>query len=287
MAASLLADGRVIAYSHEVKPGYESEFGTFGIYRVAVDPDSVGTPELVVPISGARWLSFAPDNRRVVYAWNRDLWVADVFTKEVRRLTTDANCAVPHWHPNRDVVAYNRILHAYSPDSGGIRVIDVASLEDTPFRTRSGKMLYGGGPAWDPVGQSIIYTRYLHATGGLEVFRVYPDSSEEIQVTDLGWGCEYPKWVDGGRSIVVRISPGGLRDPDFPDWWIIPEAGGPARPFYDFENQIEVGSNMAVGPGSRQFVLTRPATGNEHWLALWVVGPGPGNEIRLRQITGP
>jgi hypothetical protein len=50
---------------------------------------------------------------------------------------------------------------------------------------------------------------------------------------------------------------------------------------------VEVGANMAVGPATREFVLTRPAVGNEHWLSLWVVGLGDGETAYWRQVTGP
>ena len=167
--------------------------------------------------------------------------------------------------------------------------MDLSTMEDHPVRSADGAVFYGGGPAWDPTGRSVVYTRYMPGAddSGLEIFRVYPDSSGERQLTHLDWSCEYPKWIDGGKSIVFRIDPAGSLDPNSPNWWVIPASGPPAHPFYDQKRQIDLNpAFMAVGPETGDFVSMWKAGNREHYSALWVVHVDATGPPKYRQITG-
>ncbi|MCA9758638.1 MAG: hypothetical protein KDA27_22770 [Candidatus Eisenbacteria bacterium] len=281
-------DGRRVAYSHAVKPGHLDEFGGLGIYVVEIGPEAVSPPALVVPVSGVRWLSFAPDSRRITYMWRGDIWIADVESHEVEQVTTHYLGAHPSWHPSKELIAYTRVEATSDPaDSGSVRIIDLATLEDRPIRTLSGRVLYGGGTQWDRSGESVIYTRYDRTTRGSEVFRIFPDVSEEIAVTKDGWACSLPKWTFDGSEIVLSLLTNRSGFPEHHSWWLIDEDGVALHPFYDEATEVQViGGNLAVGPGPGQFVVTQTSALDERHLALWIIGPSVGAVPRWRQITG-
>src|SRR5512140_201787 len=87
-------DGSLVAYSHTA---FTPEGGRNGIYYVKVRGDSAGVPHLVahVPSGLQRELSVASDNRRVAYWSGGDIWVADLYSQQVQRVTTNHNALDP------------------------------------------------------------------------------------------------------------------------------------------------------------------------------------------------
>ena len=73
-------------------------------------------------------------------------------------------------------------------------IVNVNTLEDRQL-TRSGRRpIYGGHPRWDREGKSIVFFGGGCNGHCLEIYRVFPDSTDYIQLTHTGWSNESPHW---------------------------------------------------------------------------------------------
>ncbi len=169
-------------------------------------------------------------------------------------------------------------------DSGGIRIADTVTLESHSLLLADGTPLGGGSPRWDLSGKSFIYTHYVPGAG-LEVFRVWPDSSREVRLTRTGWTCEFPKWFRHGAEIVFHVNNHSGPDPDYPDWWVIDGNGSTPRPFLNWNLQIPLGVSFDFSPDEKAVVVSRISNCGTYF-ALWIIRFDENRILEERQITG-
>lgn len=273
-------DGRTIAYQHE--SFHEEPRGVSGIYVVRVDPDSVSRPERVTrPKSMVYWLRFAPDGRRLAYWWG-NIFVVDVETREEIQVTEGGQLQMGDWHPDGRHILYV-VSDGSPPDSGGLRVVDIVTLQRRALLMADGRPLGGGGMRWDRAGASFVYTRTDHGTHGLEVFRVWPDFSKEIRLTHRGWECENPAWFPNGREVIFRISGSGPPNPPYLSWWVVDVDGSEPKQFLD--GKVRIGPTCALSPDGTGVVFSRLSNCGTY-LALWIVRFQGDEILEERQITG-
>ncbi len=183
-----------------------------GLHRVFVDEDGQreSDPELLLDLTElgpAGELRISPDGTTLAYWFAGDIWTLDFATHDTTRVTRVGDARWPDWHPDGEWLVYAQVLGGsqIDPDStGGMHVVNVRTLEDRQLTRRGGLIIAGGHPRWDHEGRSIVVFRGRH---DLELFRVFPDSTDYIQLTRTGWDNEAPTWwlLHGEEVVFTRV----------------------------------------------------------------------------------
>ncbi|HUF27471.1 MAG TPA: amidohydrolase family protein [Gemmatimonadaceae bacterium] len=117
-------------------------------FPTAVAPDTFDVRML-------RWVSVAPDQRRVVYSALGKLWVKELPNGQPRRVTNDASSfeLYPAWSPDGRTLAYT----TWSDESfGAVRTVGVDGRNARTLTTRPGHYVE---PQWSADGRSIVFRR--------------------------------------------------------------------------------------------------------------------------------
>jgi Tol biopolymer transport system component len=195
-----------------------------GLHRIFVDDSGArqGDPELLLDLTDAAWgflptaneLRISPNGTTLAYWFAGDIWTLDFATHDTTRITRVGDARWPDWHPSGDLIVYAQILGGsiLEPDStGGMHVVDLRTMEDRQLTRRGGRKIAGGHPRWDATGESIVFFSGDPETGNrsLEIFRVFPDSTDYIRLARTGWDNEAPCWwYLHGEEIVFQRSDG-------------------------------------------------------------------------------
>ncbi len=295
--------GDFIVYRYAQECGQPDPQTAPGFYRIFIDENCnrVGEPELLLDFRDlyqgsllyVREHRISPDGTKMVFCLNLDIWMLDLQTSQLKQLTNTENARWPDWHPGGEWVVYGEVwgekkiywdstgVHIVPDTTGGMHIVNVNTLEDRQLKTGKGHPIYGGHVRWDREGRSIIFHLGDPETNNtsMEIFRVFPDSTEYIRLTRTGWDNFWPNWwyLNGeevvftrrdrgyrGMEYVVNLENGSIR---------CFSAGG--RPvnlfFYDFS------------PDQTKLVTTLlDSTGK--WGVLWVLDIPTG---QWHQLTEP
>ncbi|HEU0106685.1 MAG TPA: hypothetical protein VFT38_10975 [Vicinamibacteria bacterium] len=160
---------------------------------VVMDAKKGGKP-LEIPFPGLGEIdtpSFAPDGKRIVFSALKDgfsdLFVYDLETKALRRLTEDAFADLqPVWSPDGHQIAF--VTDRFSTNLGTLEagnyrlaLVDVDSAAITPVATfEKGKNI---NPQWTKDGKGLYFVS--DHTGISNVYRLDVASRDVFQLTDL------------------------------------------------------------------------------------------------------
>ena len=160
---------------------------------VVMDAKKGGKP-LEIPFPGLGEIdtpSFAPDGKRIVFSALKDgfsdLFVYDLETKALRRLTEDAFADLqPVWSPDGHQIAF--VTDRFSTNLGTLEagnyrlaLMDVDSAAITPVATfEKGKNI---NPQWTKDGKGLYFVS--DQTGISNVYRIDVASRDLFQLTDL------------------------------------------------------------------------------------------------------
>jgi len=276
-------DGSEIAYFHA---GTENTLR--GIYAVPVGNPVEGAdapPELLLQTGSAEWLRFSPTGDRLVFWSGGDIWVLDRNSRVPTQITFDQNSTAADWHPSGESVVYSRVIEAEDPaDSGGIRSVDLTTGENLPIRRQGGGVIYGGHPRWHPDGGSIVFFFGDWTTGNqsTEIFRVFPNASDYIFLTRLGWQARDPHWFRGGDQVVFRAQPAGKIDT-----YVMDADGSSVQRFLSDDQPTGfLGGAFDFSPdGTSVAISQRDASGG--YVVLWIIELTAAGEFPRRQLTFP
>ncbi len=176
------------------------------LFAAATRDAGDATPLAVGPALEAQ-PAWAPDSRRVVYVSDRegsyDLYLLDVSTQGVRRLTSDAaDEVIPRWSPDGGRIAYvrgGRELRVIGADGRGDRTVARGILPRPPF-------MNARAMAWSPDGRWLAYSTAAGNKSFTNVFIVPSDGSAEArQVSWLpnAFGGQLD-WSPDGRYLLVN-----------------------------------------------------------------------------------
>jgi Tol biopolymer transport system component len=159
------------------------------------------------------------------------LWLGDVATGRVRRLTDNHSCGdrevMPRWSPDGTRLTYFR--ERYDPvteeTATAVFVLRISTRQETRLSEWADDL---GEPDWSPDGRWIVLASHpLHSFNvgsySSNLFRIRPDGSGLQPVTsyDGELRATQPRYVPDARSIVFTAVTPGARE-----LWIIPTSRG-------------------------------------------------------------
>jgi serine/threonine protein kinase len=190
----LSPDGQRIAY---ITSGREQQVYVYDLAR--------GTNSRLTGEGRADWLTWTPDGKRILFAWQRSLvnnlfWQPYDGSASMERLTTSEYNQYPgSWSSDGHTVA---IVESHPGTGADIALLDTRSGRvapclnlNSPFREAH--------PEFSPDGRWIAYTSGL--SGRTEVYvQPFPSSGGKWQISNEG-GIE-PLWSRNGKQLFYRLS---------------------------------------------------------------------------------
>jgi TolB protein len=234
----------------------------------AVLPDGTWRVELAPMYPGDSDPAVSPDGHRIAFVstrnGNEEIYVADVRTGEVRRLTRDARPdRRPAWAPHGRSIAWQ---------SGPQDAADLYVMR----ADGEGKRLVAGGPgddsdpAWSPDGNRIAFSSTR--SGRRRLWAVAALGGEPVQLAQIPGRARAPAWGPGGLRIAFALESGAGSD-----IWALTLGDGSTRkltrgPGWD--------SRPDWSPRGTHIAFARATAGRS---SIWVVGVdgAPG-----RPVTG-
>jgi len=225
------------------------------LYMMGTDPrslsDSGAAPTVLSDEPGFDdEFSWSPDGSRLVLSKQRfgghgalvhDLYILDVASRDLRRLTSNAAHTDPAWSPDgRAIVAVEKRIGrdnlvlidpasgartpltsftddiqlytpAWSPDgrsiafsmfdADGVRAIAIINRDGSGLRRLVADSVNNRYPVWSPDGSRIAFTSHANGIPNIQIIGV--DGSDRHAVTDVAGGLYTVQWMPGSDSIVA------------------------------------------------------------------------------------
>jgi Tol biopolymer transport system component len=186
--------------------------------------------------------AYSPDGRTVAFVRafgpfteagpaDCSLWLGDVATGTVRRLTDNSSCdreIMPRWSPDGSRLTYYREQFdptTFEVTATAVFVLRIATGQETRITAWADAF---GEPDWSPDGRSIVMASHpLHSFNfgsyDSDLFLVRPNGGGLRPLTsyDGDLRATQPRYTPDGRSIVFTAV-----TPTARELWIIPAAGG-------------------------------------------------------------
>jgi Tol biopolymer transport system component/predicted Ser/Thr protein kinase len=283
---------------------------TMGLQRV-LRPAPAGLAALPVVrmVTAEKGLSTSPalsrDGSLLAFASDRagqgnlDIWIQHIGGSEPLRLTSDPSDETdPSFSPDGARVAFRS-----EKDGGGIYIVPALGGDPVLMAPR------GRSPRFSPDGKSIAYWEGREGSlipGLSKPFVVdIAGAAPRPLETGLAW-AQYPVWSPDGSSLLMYGMPNVTISRSAVDWWIVPAAGGKAKPvgirnsvpFLKTVRSLPVALDWSGEQGPQ--VLFAPDGGDN--TTLWRIGltaagvpggppanviSGPGRQASASRITSP
>ncbi len=126
---------------------------------------------------------------------------------ENRQVTqSKVNAGFPAWHPNGNTLIYRVWGTAESPETRGLRSLDLKSGESKVLTSE-----WDNFPFISPSGDRVVFTRRM-PDFDFEVFTMKPDGSDVKRVTTTRGADAHATWSNDGKEIWFESSRTGFKD---------------------------------------------------------------------------
>jgi TolB protein len=133
---------------------------------------------------------------------NSDLYLYDIRTKRLTRLTTDWAIDVsPGFAPDG-----KRLV--FTSDRSGSPQLYLTNIAGSPPVRLTYEGNYNTSPVWSPRDDTIAFAGRTNG-GGLDIYSVRADGRRLQRLTDGGGKNEAPTWAPNGRFVMYNSSRGG------------------------------------------------------------------------------
>ncbi len=234
---------------------------------LAVIPDGTWRVELASLYPGDSDGSLAPDGRRIAFVsardGNREVYVADTRTGEVRRLTNSPGRADrrPAWSSDGRRIAWQ----GGPPDAADLFVMQADGSRKRRFVRGVGDDV---DPAWSPDGERVAFSS--NRGGRRQLWVVGEGGGEPEQLVQVPGRARAPAWSpDGTRLAFTRES---TRDSDL---WVLDLSDGSTR---KLTRSAGWDSRPDWSPSGERIAFARSVAGRS---SIWVVGDDgqPAREV--------
>ena len=268
-ASLLLADAQDPAISPDGTQVAFARSGPTGQRRIWVAPLSAPPEARMLTrqdhgASDHEQPAWSPDGRTICYQAARDLWLASVDGRTIRRLTRDDEADIePAWSPDGRLVYFSSLR-------GGAWALWRAPLAGG----RAQRITLGTGPERHPTlaqgGRRLSYSTFA-ATSDLMLM----DLATRKETPLRGLSPISPAWAPDGRQVVfVSARIGGRYD-----LWIQPVsdqgASGPARRLTDQPGSV---AHPAFSPDGKWVAYYRVVAGQRD---IWIVPAAGGDPVQI------
>lgn len=234
---------------------------------LVVIPDGTWRIELAALYPGDSDGSLAPDGRRIAFVsardGNREVYVADTRTGEVRRLTHSRrrDDRRPAWSPDGRWIVWQ---------GGPLADADLFVMQADGSRKR---LLVGGAgddvdPAWSPSGEQVAFSS--NRGGRRQLWAVPAGGGEPQQLAAVPGRARAPAWSPTGTRLAFTRD--STRDSDL---WILDLSDGSTR---KLTRSAGWDSRPDWSPSGERIAFARSVTGRS---SIWVVGDDgrPAREV--------
>jgi len=136
-----------------------------------------------------------------------NIFMAKADGSESRQVTqSKVNAGFPAWHPDGKTIIYRVWATAESPDTRGLRALDLASGQSKVLTTD-----WDNFPFISPAGDSVVFTRRM-PDFDFEVFTMKTDGSDVKRLTTTRGADAHATWSADGKEIWFESSRTGFKD---------------------------------------------------------------------------
>lgn len=186
-------------------------------------------------------LSWSPTQDAIAFALKQDIWIADLVTGGVYRVTRNAHRnSGPSWSPTQDLIAFSS---ATFPDQYGYysSSLDLYTVEPSGACTR--RITFNDldclDPCWSPDGTRIAYA--AHPAPGVSprtysIRVVDTVTGADVELANMQGQCSNPDWSPDGTQIAFAAA----TDSTHTGLWVMPADGSSPRRQIDMPDLANV-----------------------------------------------
>jgi Tol biopolymer transport system component len=136
-----------------------------------------------------------------------NVFMAKADGSESKQVTqSKVNAGYPAWHPDGKTLIYRVWGTAETPETRGLRALDLASGQSKVLTTD-----WDNFPFISPSGDRVVFTRRM-PDFDFEVFTMKPDGSDVKRVTSTRGADAHATWSSDGKQIWFESSRTGFKD---------------------------------------------------------------------------
>ncbi len=256
-------DGNIIAYTHY--PQNDNELQN-GLQQIWLFDLNTMTKSFLTEGFNTAW---SPDGSKIAFVKSGNIFVIDLGTKEITKLTNWSSCFFPSWSPDGRKIAFDTNHN----DPKGANAVWIMDADGTNKKDIS---IHGTGewrePAWSRDGKWILHVRYIVGIVFTEVFLMDTVGNNAIRLTNNTSPDEDPAWSYDGKQIAW-----GSGDKDNIGIWIMNS---------DDTNKhllIRNGGYPTWSPDNKKIAFHKVDDSGKN-IVLWIINVDGTN---LTQLTRP
>lgn len=257
---------------------------------ITLGEDFSTAQQLTASSSGVLDFAPSPDGTMIAFAERdpisdtADIMLLNLETGTVRRLTNcvDGTCMTPVWHPNGEIIAYQRIDFTSGPRDRDliptrVWLVDITAIGPITVPLFANPELIGYDPQWSADGTRIAV--YVPTQGSL----VYDLVTGDIFTVANGGASKNALSPDGSRLASIQVEIGVDQAPQA-RLQIMDLANQEAQVLLDTANQFQY-EKLAWSPDGSHLAFTRRPSGEVTWqqgYQLYLIDPESGE---VQQLT--